>query len=113
MIARATTTVSILAGTGTDPVFGDTVDTFTPVATGLLASLIESAKTAREPSGSNPRIIRTHVGRMTAGTVVTEDNQILDELTGETYIVVSVSRNANPQSAQDIRLDLKRTGPAA
>jgi len=113
VIARATTTVSILAGTATDPVFGDTVDSLTPVKTGVLASVIESTKTAREPSSSNPRIIRTHVGRVGAGTAVDENNLITDERTGETYIVVNVTRNANPQSAQDLRLDLKRTGPAA
>lgn len=112
MIARATTTVSILAGTETDPVFGDTADSFTPVATGVLASVIESSKTAREPSSSNPRIIRTHVARVGAGTVVDEENLLLDERTQDTYIVVNVTRNANPQSAQDLRLDLKRTGAA-
>lgn len=112
MIARATTTVSILGGTETDPVFGDTVDTFAVISTGNLASVIESSKTARQPNSDNPRVIRTHVARMVAGTVVTEDNLILDERTQDTYVVVSVSRNANPQSAQDIRLDLLRTGAA-
>lgn len=113
MITRATTTVSILGGQSEDPVFGDVVDDFEVLASGLLASVIESQKQNREPSTGNPRIIRTHVGRMVAGTAVTEDNLIKDEQTGETYIVVSVTRNANPQSAQDVRLDLKRTGPAA
>jgi hypothetical protein len=108
----ATTTVSILGGTGTDE-FGDATDGTTPVVTELPVSLIESTRTAMEPSTGTPRIIRTHVCRLPPGTAIDEDNRIRDEQTGEVYIVVSVTRNASPVLTQPLRADLKRTGQAA
>lgn len=113
MIARATTTVSVLGGATVDPVFQDTIDGFTVLRTGVLASLIENQRTVRQPGSDNPRIIRTHIARLGSGEDVDETNSIKDETTGEIYAVVSVTRNANPQSRQDLRLDLKRTGRAA
>lgn len=112
MLALATTTISVLRGTETDA-FGDEVDTDSVHASGIPASLIEASRQASEPVTGIPRIIRTHVGRVPPGTDVTEDDRIKDELTSEIYIVVSVTRNANPIMAQPLRLDLKRTGRAA
>jgi hypothetical protein len=113
VIARATTTVSVLGGDAVDPVFQDTMDADTVLRTGVLASLIESQRTARQPGSDNPRIIRTHIARVGCGEILDETNSIKDESTNEVYAIVSVTRNANPQSRQDLRLDLKRTGPAA
>jgi hypothetical protein len=108
----ATTTVSVLRGTGTDA-FGDETDLATVAASGIPASLIESSRQAQEPVTGTPRIIRTHVCRVPPGTDVTENDRVKDEQTGEIYIVVSATRNANPVLAQPLRLDLKRTGRAA
>ncbi|WP_445520439.1 hypothetical protein [Streptomyces sp. NEAU-174] len=108
----ATTTVSVLGGTTTDE-FGDEKDTETPLATGIPASLMEATRQAFEPVTGTPRIVRTHVCRLSPATSVTEENRIRDEQSGEIYIVVSVTRNANPVMAQPLRLDLKRTGRAA
>jgi hypothetical protein len=108
----ATTTVSILGGTSTDA-FGDETDGTTVLASGVPASLIESTRTAMEPSTGTPRIIRTHICRLPPGTEVDETKRIKDEQTSEIYIVVSVTRNANPVLAQPLRADLKRTGRAA
>lgn len=112
MIAIATTTVSVLGGTGTDE-FGDEVDLDTPEATGVIASLVESTRTAYEPVSGKPRIIRTHIARLPVGTAVDETKRLLDEQTREIYIVVSVTKNSNPALAQPLRTDLKRTGRAA
>ncbi|MGY0062842.1 hypothetical protein ACWY4P_40955 [Streptomyces sp. LZ34] len=112
MIALATTTVSVLRGTTTDP-FGDEQDTAAVHASGIPASLIESTRQTFEPVTGTPRIVRTHVARLPATTDVSEDDRIRDEQTGEVYIVVSVTRNANPVLTQPLRLDLKRTGRAA
>lgn len=108
----ATTTVSILGGSVTDD-FGDEKDTDTVLAAGIPASLMESSRQAQEPVTGTPRIIRTHVCRLSPAVEVTEDNRIKDEQTSEIYIVVSATRNANPIMAQPLRLDLKRTGRAA
>lgn len=108
----ATTTVSILGGTTADA-FGDEQETETALATGIPASLMEATRQTFEPVTGTPRIVRTHVCRLSPATTVTEDNRIKDEQTSEIYIVVSVTRNANPFLAQPLRLDLKRTGRAA
>jgi hypothetical protein len=108
----ATTTVSILGGSGEDE-FGDETDGDIPLATKIPASLIESTRTAMEPVSGTPRIIRTHICRLPPDTAVDEKQRIKDEVTGEIYIVVAATRNANPVIAQPLRADLKRTGRAA
>lgn len=108
----ATTTVSILGGTSTDT-FGDEADGTTVLASAIPASLIEATRTAMEPVTGTPRIVRTHVCRLPPGTAVDETKRIKDEQTSEIYIVVAVTRNANPALAQPLRADLKRTGRAA
>jgi len=108
----ATTRVSILGGSGEDA-FGDETDGTTVLASRIPASLIESTRTAMEPVTGTPRIIRTHVCRLPPGTAVDETVRVKDEQTQETYIVVAVTRNANPVLAQPLRADLKRTGRAA
>lgn len=108
----ATTTVSVLGGSSTDA-FGDDTDGTTVLASGIPVSLTESTRTAMEPVTQTPRIIRTHVCRLPPDTDVDETNRIKDETTNEIYIVVAVTRNANPVIAQGLRADLKRTGRAA
>lgn len=112
MLALATTTVSILGGTSEDA-FGDEADGTTVLAARIPASLIESTRTASEPVSGIKRIVRTHVCRLPPGTAVDETNRIKDEQTNEVYIVVAVTRNANPVLTQPLRADLKRTGRAA
>lgn len=112
MIALATTRVSVLRGTATDA-FGDVADTTTVHASGIPASLIESGRQAFNPVTGVPRILRTHVARLPPGTDLTETDRLKDEQTGAIYIVASVTRNANPVCAQDLRADLIRTGRAA
>lgn len=112
VIALATTRVSVLRGTTTDE-FGDEADTATVHTSGIPASLIESNRQAMEPVTGTPRIIRTHICRVPSTTDVSETDRIKDESTSEIYIVVAVTKNANPALAQPLRLDLKRTGRAA
>lgn len=113
----ATTTVTVFGGSGTDE-FGDETDGTDVLAEVVPASLIEAGRMAREPVTGTPRIVRTHLlriqpGLLPAGVVVDESKRIKDEVTGEIYIVVSATRNANPVLAQPLRADLKRTGRAA
>ncbi|MFE8961746.1 hypothetical protein [Streptomyces iakyrus] len=108
----ATTTASILGGSGTDE-FGDEVDGTEVLASDIAVELVESTRTAMEPATGTPRIIRTHICRLPPDTAVDETKRIKDEQTGEIYIVVSVTRNASPVLTQPLRADLKRTGRAA
>ena len=108
MIARATTTVSVLRGTATDG-YGDETDATTAVYTGIPASLTEQTRTVTTRESPTPRVIRYTVGRVTAGTDITDQDRIKDERTNEIYIVEAVSSMNSAAVAADLRLDLRRT----
>lgn len=108
MYAIPTTTVSVLRGTQVDE-FGDPVDISTVVASGIPASLIEQIRTSTTPDSATPRVVRYTVGRVGADADICEDDRLLDEVSGEIYIIQAVSRLGNPVLCADLRLDLKRT----
>lgn len=108
MIARATTTLSVLRGTSTDA-FGDEVDSNTAVATGIPASLTEQTRRVTTRDDPTPRVIRYSVARVTAGTDITDQDRVMDERTGSVYIVDAVSSMNSAAVAADLRLDLRRT----
>jgi hypothetical protein len=108
MYAIPTTTVSVLRGTQVDE-FGDPADTDTVVVSGVPASLIEQIRTSATPDSATPRVVRYTVGRVGADTDIREDDRVLDEASGEVYIIQAVSRLGNPVLRADLRLDLKRT----
>ncbi|MEU1443112.1 hypothetical protein [Streptomyces mirabilis] len=108
MIAAATTTIAVLRGTSTNA-WGDETDTDTPVHTGIVASLVEQTRRVTTRDDPTPRIVRYAVGRVTAGTDVTDQDRLRDEKTGATYIVEAVSSMNSAAVAADLRLDLRRT----
>lgn len=109
MYALATTTVSILRGTTTDPVYGDSVATMSAIATGIPASIIEDrqAKTTT-PGNPTPRITRTYDGIVGSTVDVTDRDRLKDERTGQIYVIVSVSQQALPGIISDQSLELRR-----
>jgi hypothetical protein len=108
MLARATTTLTVLRGTTTDA-FGDEQDTDTAVATGIPASLTEQTRRVTTRDDPTPRIIRYAVGRVTAGTDITDQDRVKDEQTNQVFIVEAVSSMNSAAVAADLRLDLRRT----
>ena len=108
MLALATTTLTVYRGTTTDT-WGDEADTNTVVYTGIPASITEQSRRVTTRDDPTPRIVRYAVGRVTAGTDITDQDRIVDERTGATYIVDSVSSMNSPVVAADLRLDLRRT----
>jgi hypothetical protein len=108
VIARATTTLTVLRGTTTDT-YGDEKDTDTPVATGIPCALTEQTRRVTTRDDPTPRIIRSAIGRVTAGTDITDQDRLRDERTGEVYIVDAVSSMNSAAVAADLRLDLRRT----
>lgn len=108
MLAVATTTISVLRGTATD-VYGDEQDVSTVVHTGITASITEQTRRVTTRDNPTPRIVHYAVGRVTAGTDITDQDRIRDERTGAVYIVDAVSQMTNPAVAADLRLDLRRT----
>lgn len=108
MLAVASTTIAVYRGTTTDG-YGDERDTDTPVYTGVRASLTEQSRRVTTRDDPTPRIVRYAVGRVTAGTDITDQDRIRDERTGAVYIVDAVSSMNSPVVAADLRLDLRRT----
>ncbi len=100
-----TTTISILRGTTTNAA-GDTVDTKTPIYTGIPASIMERSRTGINEVSQDARVYRYTTGRVAAGTDIRDTDRVLDETTGKIYAVAAVSVLGSPVHVPDMRLDL-------
>jgi hypothetical protein len=109
MISRATTTVTIYRGEGTDE-YGDPTDENTIVATGIPASILEQTVKAWTEVSTLPRAFRWAKMRVTAGTDIRQNDRVYDERTGETWTIVQISDRANPVRRTDLRIDLEMMG---
>jgi hypothetical protein len=87
----ANTTATVLRGT-TQNWAGDTVDSDTPVITGLPVTLAETGKTVQDPTSSTPRTIRQVYCSVPQYAAITLSDRIMDEATGDVYIVIGVTR---------------------
>jgi hypothetical protein len=105
----ATTTVSILGGVTADDGFGDSADNATVSASGVPASILEQERRTTGYRDGMPRVVRYVTGRLPAGTAVTEDNRILDENTGQIYIIDSIAKPAFFVGVGGLKLALTRT----
>src|SRR5262252_3354322 len=106
MLARANTTISILRGQTVDT-FGDEEPTNTPVATGVLASIIAHTTIATIASQEEPMIMTYVTGRVGYNTDIKVNDRILDERSGVTYTVDSFSAGDYIVAKPDTRLNLK------
>lgn len=106
MMYIPTTTVSILRGTTKTPA-GDTVDSLTPVYTGIPASVMERTRNGIDAETQDPRVYRYTVCRLPAGTDVNDQDIVLDELSGKRYAVSAVSVLNSPVHTPDLRVDLR------
>jgi len=106
MQAFPTTTVSILRGTHTTPA-GDTVDSLTPVHTGIPASVMERNRNGIDSQTQDPRVYRYTVCRLPAGTDVLDTDLLKDETSGKIYSISAVSVLNSPVHTPDLRLDLQ------
>ncbi|WP_149264290.1 head-tail adaptor protein [Actinomadura sp. K4S16] len=110
MRSRATTTVSILrTPPGTVDAYGDPVDTDTPIATRIPASII--LRTVRQylPDEHRTTTVETHTGRLRADIDVQPDDRLKDERTGTIYSIENIARPQSYAGLPDLHLDLKRT----
>ena len=109
MYARATTTISILRGTGTDE-WGDAVDNDTVVATGVRAAIAEQKIYAQGEVTTQPRNLRYARMRVTNGTDIQVNDRIKDERLNQTWTITNISPLQNPTVKQDLRVDLMYVG---
>lgn len=111
MRAIANTRATILTGTTTSE-WGDTVDSNTPSTNpaqrGFPAAITEAGKTISTPEQTVPRVIRTHIARLPAGTPVGSQDRLRDDITGTVYAITAVTAETGVGLAPDVRLDLKR-----
>lgn len=104
----ANTTVTVLGGT-TEDRFGDPLDANLAVFTSVPAFIAETGNTVQDPTTPTPRIIRQVVGKISEHTKLTTDHRLLDERTGEKFIVLSVTRPRTLDGEPvDLMLALKR-----
>jgi hypothetical protein len=108
VIAVPTTVVTILRGQTVSDL-GDIVDTDTPVATGIPASIIERTQHVYGPNRLDDRIVRIYKLRVPHGTGLLKDDRVVDG-DGRTFIVDDVYQQANPFWRQDQSADLSLTG---
>lgn len=107
MYAIATCLASVLRGV-TENEFGDEVDANTPIAQHIPMSIIEDSHRIMDPVSGTPRVIRTVGCFAPSNTDVTEDDRILDETHGVTYVVQGVTQQRSWSYTPDIELDLRQ-----
>jgi hypothetical protein len=104
----ANTTATVLRGTTVNQ-FGDEIDANTPFISGLPVTLIETGKSVQDPSTPTPRTIRQIYCNVPEWAGILNTDQIRDERTGDTYIIIGVTRPPTIIGAPvDTVLQLKR-----
>ncbi len=109
MYSRATTTVTIFRGEGTDD-WGDPIDNDTVVASGVLASILEQKIYSRSEVTTQPHNYRYARLRIRKGIVVQTNDRIRDERNNQTWLITNISPLQNPVVGQDNRIDLMLVG---
>lgn len=99
--------VSVLRGEAADT-YGDTIDTDTPIATGVPASIIEAGQDIGQPAESRTTRVRVFTGRVRPEVDVREGDRLRDETALTIYLVEGVSQPASPFGQADRRLELRR-----
>lgn len=86
-----TTYANILRGTSENQ-FGDIVDSDTVLIQNLPVTLIETGKTVQDPSSPTPRTIRQIYCSVPDYIGLVNTDRLVDLATGDTYIVIDVTR---------------------
>jgi hypothetical protein len=103
----ATTRITIKRGTATDR-YGDEVDTDTTVATDVGASILEKPVTGARPSSGRKDTPRGYFLRVWNSVDIRQDDRVVDQRTGLTYVVTTLAPSTNPVGLGSTRLDLQR-----
>jgi hypothetical protein len=104
----ANTTATVFTGTTVNWA-GDTIDSNVPRITGLPVTLIETGKNVRDPSTPTPRTVREIYCSVPEWACVTNLDRIYDERTGDTYMIIAVTKPPTTIGAPvDTVLQLRR-----
>ncbi len=108
MTWRATTTVTVLRGEGTDR-FDDPIDTDVVVYDNRPASIIEQAPNSRSrPVDGRTDQVRGYTLRIAPSVELRKGDRIRDERTQETYTVDFIATPANPAGHRTRRMTLRK-----
>jgi hypothetical protein len=104
----ATTTVTVLRGTGTDG-YGDEVDLDTTVYTRVPASILEASSNRRRPVEGRTDNAKTYVCRIFNRSVeLRRDDRLRDERTGATYTIDDIPTPTSNVGLNSVRANLRR-----
>lgn len=104
----ATTTVTVLRGTGTDR-FGDEVDIDAVVAGGIPASIIEQGSNSRSrPVDGRTDQVRSYAVRMRTPMELLKYDRLRDERTGDVYALDEIQTPANPVGHRNRKATARR-----
>lgn len=107
MYALATCRGDILRGTTEDD-YGDVVDATTVVASGVLASLRETASRVYDRTTQTARVVRTTTALFPSGTDLQVSDRFRDSNSGILYWVENVSNISGPGFRSDTLAELRR-----
>ena len=85
------TSCTIFRGT-TTTALGDVIDSNTPLIEHIPAVLVETGRNTQDPSTSTPRTIRQITCTLPNWVQILNTDRLLDERTGDTYIIIDVTR---------------------
>ena len=111
MIASATGTVTVYRDLGIDDYADVDDDNTTPHLTGVLISILEQGRAARDPVDTIPRTVRYITGRVTHGTDIRKGDRLVDD-GGVTYTVASTHQPYSPFGANDLVMELEHVDNA-
>ncbi len=111
MNGRANTTVSILRGAQRDE-FDDEIDSDTVAASGMLASLHETAQRSDARVDGGLRQVGMFTLRVRGDADVQLGDRVLDERSGFTYVIEEVVAAPSISRTVDVRCSLRRVATA-
>jgi hypothetical protein len=96
-----------MRGSGTDE-FGDPTGEGQPIATGLIASVIEQNRQVYNAAESRLDTVRQITGRFKPKTDIKISDQVKNEKTGDIYVVAGKHMPANVVGEPDVVVELTR-----
>jgi lysophospholipase L1-like esterase len=111
MIPLATGLFSVLRGTGENE-FGDPTDAGTVVLTGVPLALGPISRAATSRADGQLREVDTYAGWAPYGTELELEDRVVNETTGETFVLATLSRPRGAILQQDIRIEARRVAGA-
>jgi hypothetical protein len=108
VIAIPTTTVTVLGGPVATDGYGDPVDGATELHTAIPAAIHVGREVVATEGVPEARVVRYFTGRLPGHLELDGTMRLVDERTGDTYVIDNVTRPQSAITPQDLRLDLRR-----